>query len=51
VRDGRPQFFKNLDVDKQTMKLLYAFRDLKIQMLNEKDGDYYSPGKRYTEKE
>jgi hypothetical protein len=51
MRDGRPQFFKQLSVDKQTMKLLYAFRDLKIQMLNEKDGDYYSPGKRYTEKE
>lgn len=45
--DGRPEFYRQLDVDKDTMKLLYAFRFLKTQMLRGKDD--YSNGKVYTE--
>lgn len=48
VKDGRPEFFRKLDVDKHTMKLLYWFREIKTQMLNEKDNEDNS-GKIYKE--
>jgi len=49
MSDGRPQFYRLLDVDKETMRLLYAFRYLKIQMLKGKDE--YSNGRVYNRDE
>ena len=47
--DGRPEFFRLLDVDKDTMKLLYGFRYLKTKMMRGKDD--YSNGKVYKDEE
>jgi hypothetical protein len=47
--DGRKEFYRHLDVDKDTMKLLYAFRELKTKMLRGKDE--YSNGRVYREDE
>ena len=49
MRDGRNSFFKQLDPDKKFQQLLRAFQEIKIKMLNERDGDYYSPGKVYKD--
>jgi len=47
--DGSTQFYRLLDLDKMTKRLLYAFRYLKIQMSKEKD--VYSNGIRYIDDE
>ena len=49
--DGKIQFYRLLDIDKKTMQIIYAIREIKTQMLNEKDGAYYIHGKTYIEKE
>ena len=44
MRDGKAQFFRNVNVDRETMKLLYAFQVIKKQMIND-EKDAYLNGK------
>jgi len=46
-RDGRNKFYSYLDIDKNTMKLLYFFKELKTKMLRGKDD--YTNGQVYTD--
>jgi hypothetical protein len=46
-RDGRDVFFRQLNLDKVTMKVVTSFVDIKQEMLKEKT-DAYSNGKIYT---
>ena len=44
--DGRPQFFRHLELDEADIRFLYSFRELKQNML--RDGrDEYCNGKTY----
>lgn len=47
ARDGKIQFYKQLNWDKKDLKLLIWFKKLVRQMLNEKDP--YSNGRINTE--
>jgi len=47
MNDGRLNFYRYLNLDKATMKLLGFFRELKAQMLKGKDD--YTNGKVYTD--
>jgi len=50
MRDGRNEFFRYMDIDVKTMKLLYAFQVIKRQMIND-DKDDYLNGKIYKDEE
>ena len=47
--DGRNSFFRLLNLDKDTKRLLYWFREIKKDMINEQDNNYVN-GKIYEEK-
>jgi len=47
--DGRPKFYKFLDVDDKTRKILFMFRHLKMLMLT--DQDDYINGRTSIEKD
>lgn len=44
MKDGRIEFFRHMDLDSQTMKLINTFQEMKKQMIND-DKDDYSNGK------
>jgi len=46
-KDGRDKFFRQLDLDKEQMKVVRAFIDIKGEMLKERNDDY-SNGKIHT---
>jgi hypothetical protein len=46
--DGRVEFFRKLDVDKDMMKLLCSFRELKTSMLKDCKDSYFN-GKIYKD--
>ena len=46
--DGKSIFYKKLDIDKKTMQLIYAVREITTQMLNEAENNYIN-GKVYIE--
>jgi hypothetical protein len=45
-KDGRDVFFRQLNLDKTTMKVVSAFVDIKQEIINETNDDYIN-GKIY----